>query len=71
MLKNERQQEIIDILEVSKKVITKELVSHFNVSEDTIRRDLKELEDLNRLKEYIAEPFALDQLLLTLTIELP
>ncbi|MBG9977787.1 DeoR/GlpR family DNA-binding transcription regulator [Ruoffia tabacinasalis] len=50
MLKNERQQEIIDILEVSKKVITKELVSHFNVSEDTIRRDLKELEDLNRLK---------------------
>lgn len=44
MLKDERQQKILDILEKDKRVIASNLSQHFNVSEDTIRRDLKELD---------------------------
>jgi len=43
MLKRERQIEIISQLEKSKRVLSTELSLSLNVSEDTIRRDLKEL----------------------------
>ncbi|CAR40821.1 DeoR/GlpR family DNA-binding transcription regulator [Streptococcus uberis] len=44
MLKEERQKKIIDILNIENKVIASELSSRLKVSEDTIRRDLKELD---------------------------
>lgn len=44
MLKAERQQRIIDLVEKEKRVIASELSEKFGVSEDTIRRDLKELD---------------------------
>lgn len=50
MLKEERQQKIIDILNIEKKVIASDLSQRFNVSEDTIRRDLKELDSQGSLK---------------------
>ncbi|MDY3006577.1 DeoR/GlpR transcriptional regulator [Anaerococcus sp. AGMB00486] len=50
MLKAERQEKIIEILEVEHKVIASELSKRFDVSEDTIRRDLKELDNLGKLK---------------------
>lgn len=45
MLKEERQQEILRILNSEQKVITSDLSERLSVSEDTIRRDLKELDD--------------------------
>ncbi|MGY3749331.1 DeoR/GlpR family DNA-binding transcription regulator [Vagococcus acidifermentans] len=50
MLKEERQQKIIDILNIEQKVIASDLSNRFNVSEDTIRRDLKELDSQKLLK---------------------
>ncbi len=50
MLKEERQQKIIDILNIEQKVIASDLSQRFNVSEDTIRRDLKELDSQGILK---------------------
>ncbi len=44
MLKEERQEEILNILNVEQKVIASDLSLRFSVSEDTIRRDLKELD---------------------------
>lgn len=44
MLKEERHQKIIELLNVDKKVISSDLSHYFSVSEDTIRRDLKELD---------------------------
>ncbi|RPD96745.1 DeoR/GlpR transcriptional regulator [Aureibaculum marinum] len=44
MLKIERHQLILDKLKVNRKVLSAILSSELNVSEDTIRRDLKELE---------------------------
>lgn len=44
MLKEERQQRILDILDSEQKVIASDLSQRFEVSEDTIRRDLKELD---------------------------
>ena len=44
MLKEERQKKIIDILNIENKVIASESSSRLKVSEDTIRRDLKELD---------------------------
>lgn len=46
MLKGERQQVIIDILAKEKKVIASDLSSRLSVSEDTIRRDLNELDKM-------------------------
>ncbi|WP_222844120.1 DeoR/GlpR family DNA-binding transcription regulator [Saccharicrinis aurantiacus] len=43
MLKEERHQEILDMIKQSSKVLSSELSIELNVSEDTIRRDLKEL----------------------------
>ena len=44
MLKQERHQIILDKLRISKKVLSVKLSEELLVSEDTIRRDLKELE---------------------------
>ncbi|KJD36686.1 hypothetical protein PW52_03325 [Tamlana sedimentorum] len=44
MLKQERHKLILDKLKLSKKVLSKNLSDELLVSEDTIRRDLKELE---------------------------
>lgn len=43
MLKEERQQAIIDLLKRDGKVLAADLISRLNVSEDTIRRDLNDL----------------------------
>lgn len=45
MLKEERQQIILQILEKEQKVIASDLSQRLSVSEDTIRRDLKELDN--------------------------
>ncbi|MGM0240679.1 MULTISPECIES: DeoR family transcriptional regulator [Enterococcus] len=50
MLKEERQQTIIDILNSEQKVIASDLSARLEVSEDTIRRDLKELDSKGLLK---------------------
>ncbi len=44
MLKLERHQKILDLLNAEQKVIASDLSQRFNVSEDTIRRDLKDLD---------------------------
>lgn len=44
MLKAERQQAILDILDKEKKVLASDLSNRLDVSEDTIRRDLRELD---------------------------
>lgn len=44
MLKQERHQKILEKLKISKKVLSGKLSEELFVSEDTIRRDLKELE---------------------------
>lgn len=48
MLKGERQQLLVEIINNEKKVLAKELAARLKVSEDTIRRDLREL-DKNKL----------------------
>lgn len=50
MLKEERHQKIVDLLNIEQKVIASDLSQRFNVSEDTIRRDLKELDGQGLLK---------------------
>ncbi|MFD1161395.1 DeoR/GlpR family DNA-binding transcription regulator [Hwangdonia seohaensis] len=47
MLKQERQHAILDKLKANKKVLSTKLSRELLVSEDTIRRDLKELESKN------------------------
>lgn len=49
MLKEERHNFILDELRTKQKVVTSELSISLNVSEDTIRRDLKELSDLGKI----------------------
>ncbi len=44
MLKEERQERILDLLKKEQKVIANDLSLRFSVSEDTIRRDLKDLD---------------------------
>ena len=44
MLKAERQDKILEILSLENKIIASELSVRLEVSEDTIRRDIKELE---------------------------
>lgn len=50
MLKEERQQKILEILNKEHKVIASELSKMLSVSEDTIRRDLNELGNQGLLK---------------------
>lgn len=42
-LAEERRQHIVDMVEQQGKVLAAELAQRFNTSEDTIRRDLREL----------------------------
>ncbi|PWT76856.1 MAG: DeoR/GlpR transcriptional regulator [Bacteroidetes bacterium] len=51
MLKVERQQQILDWLQKEKKVLLSEISSALKVSEDTIRRDIKELSAKRLLQE--------------------
>ncbi len=50
MFKHERQSKILEILNEEKKVKSKVLSERLNVSEDTIRRDLKELDEQKLIK---------------------
>ncbi len=50
MLKKERQNLIIQAINFHKHVATAELVAKFNCSEDTIRRDLRELDQKGLIK---------------------
>ncbi|WP_147803898.1 DeoR/GlpR family DNA-binding transcription regulator [Alkalicoccus halolimnae] len=50
MLKQERQQKILKILNEEQKVIASDLSQRLSVSEDTIRRDLKELDRKELIK---------------------
>ncbi|QKS72572.1 DeoR/GlpR transcriptional regulator [Paenalkalicoccus suaedae] len=50
MLKQERQQKILEILEDEHKIIASDLSRRLTVSEDTIRRDLKELDKQGLIK---------------------
>ena len=51
MLKEERLNFILNSLRVDQKVLTSELSEQLDVSEDTIRRDLKELSDIGKIKK--------------------
>lgn len=51
MLKDERHQLILDTVRQQNKVLTVELSHVLQVSEDTIRRDLKELADQGQVKK--------------------
>lgn len=51
MLKEERHQQILEALSRSQRVFTLELSQHLQVSEDTIRRDLKELAEIGKLRK--------------------
>ena len=50
MLKEERQRFILDTLKSSGRVVAAELSRHFGVSEDTIRRDLRELTESGHMQ---------------------
>lgn len=50
MLKAERHELIIDILNDEHRIVASELSHRLNVSEDTIRRDLRELDKQGKLK---------------------
>lgn len=50
MLKKERQRLIIEKISKKKKLLASELSAEFNCSEDTIRRDLRELDQKGMLK---------------------
>lgn len=43
MLSGQRKQLILDILARDKQVLSRELSQRFNISEDSIRRDLREM----------------------------
>jgi len=51
MLKKERHDVIMRQINLHNRVLTSDLVDLLNVSEDTIRRDLQELSDLNQLSK--------------------
>jgi DeoR family transcriptional regulator, fructose operon transcriptional repressor len=51
MLKEERHAQILRMINKYHKVLSSELSNELNVSEDTIRRDLKELSDMGHIKK--------------------
>jgi DeoR/GlpR family transcriptional regulator of sugar metabolism len=51
MLKEERHQHILDELNIRNRILLTDIASKLEVSEDTIRRDLKELHDLGKLRK--------------------
>ncbi|MHA6611768.1 DeoR/GlpR family transcriptional regulator [Photobacterium damselae] len=52
MKQSKRHQEIIDIVKTQGYVSTEDLVERFNVSPQTIRRDLNELADANQIRRH-------------------
>lgn len=50
MLKEERQQAIIELLRKNGKVLVTDLIARLNVSEDTVRRDLNDLAEAGTLQ---------------------
>lgn len=50
MLKEERQQTILEVLRREGKVLASELSQRLDVSEDTIRRDLRDLADAGKMQ---------------------
>ncbi|HIF9449580.1 TPA: DeoR/GlpR family transcriptional regulator [Photobacterium damselae] len=52
MKQSKRHQEIIDIVKMQGYVSTEDLVERFNVSPQTIRRDLNELADANQIRRH-------------------
>lgn len=50
MFASQRKQQILQILAVEKQVMSGELSQRFNVSEDSIRRDLRELAGEGKLQ---------------------
>lgn len=57
MLKIERQKAILNQLQVEKKSTTLELATLFNVSEDTIRRDLNDLKKSGQINKVYGAAF--------------
>ena len=53
MFSNERQDEILDILNKNKSATVEELASELFVSGATIRRDLREMEKQGLIKRFI------------------
>lgn len=51
MLKEERHQHILDELNIRNRILLSDVALKLDVSEDTIRRDLKELHDDGKLKK--------------------
>jgi DeoR/GlpR family transcriptional regulator of sugar metabolism len=51
MLANERKKQILMRLSATGQVLAAELIKEFGVSEDTVRRDLKEMADAGQLKK--------------------
>ncbi len=51
MLKEERQQIILNEVRIHNKVLLTDLASFLDVSTDTVRRDIKELDTLKKLKK--------------------
>ncbi len=49
MLKEERQSRILELLQINGKVVATELSQALSVSEDTIRRDLRDLSEQGRI----------------------
>ena len=49
MLKRERQAYILQQINIHNKVLSSDLSVHLEVSEDTIRRDLQELSEQDKL----------------------
>ncbi len=50
MLVAERQKKIVELVNIRKSIRVSELSESFNVTEETIRRDLEKLEKENKLK---------------------
>ena len=55
-LKEERHQFILELLRSEGRVLAADLSSRYKVSEDTIRRDLRELASSGRSNGYTAAP---------------
>ncbi|MGX9133323.1 DeoR family transcriptional regulator [Rummeliibacillus sp. JY-2-4R] len=50
--KEARHQYILDLIKVNKRVYVAEIANHFRVSPETIRRDLHELEMMQRVSRF-------------------
>lgn len=51
MLKEERHQRIIDELRIRNRILLTDIAAKMDVSDDTVRRDLKELHEAGKLKK--------------------